>query len=122
LASGQTDAAKFAEGRIALDQHKDRHGQRLGASRVKRAPFELDRSEHVEGFRIDRGGSVGTDPPTADGVLEVDHLDATVGAMEEQALLAKRAFELVTKLRVTHDLASCEIGYGTMSSMTRGES
>jgi hypothetical protein len=41
--------------------------------------------------------------------------------MEQQALLAKRTFESVTKLRVTHAIASCEIGYGTMSSMTRGE-
>jgi hypothetical protein len=57
---------------------------RIGASRVNRAPFELDRREHVEGFRIDRGGSVDTDPPTADGILEIDHLDATVGAMEER--------------------------------------
>ena len=39
----------------------------------------------------------------ADGILEIDHLDATVGAMEEQAFFAKRTFELLTKLRVTHD-------------------
>jgi hypothetical protein len=58
------------------------------------------------------------DPQT----VEIDRLDATVGAMDEQALLAKRTFELVMKLRVPNDIASCEIGHGTMSSMTRGES
>jgi hypothetical protein len=58
----------------------------------------------------------------ADGILEVDRFDAAVGPSEEQALVAKRTFELVTKLRVTHDHASREIGYGSISSMTRGES
>ena len=57
----------------------------------------------------------------ADGILEVDHLVAAVGSSEEEALLAKRTFELVTKLRVTHAHAS-EIGYGSIFSVTRGES
>jgi hypothetical protein len=42
----------------------------------------------------------------ADGILEIDHLDAAVGPSEEKALVAKCAFELVTKLLVTHDHAS----------------
>ncbi|MGH8638799.1 MAG: hypothetical protein ACREUZ_16800 [Burkholderiales bacterium] len=58
----------------------------------------------------------------AHGILEIDHLDATVGPSEEKALLAQRTFEVVTKLRVTHDHASWDIGYGSISSMTRGES
>ena len=95
---------------------------RVGASRVNRAPVELDRCEHVERFRIGGCGPVHMHLPMADGILEIDHLDAAVGPSEEKALLAKRTFELVTKLRVTHDHASWEIGYGSISSMTRGES
>lgn len=60
--------------------------------------------------------------PMADGMLEIDHLDAAVGPSDEKVLLPKRTFELVTKLRVTHAHVSWEIGYGSISSMTRGES
>ena len=95
---------------------------RIGASRVNRAPVELDRREHVERLRIGGCGPVHMHLPMADGILEIDRLDAAVGTSEEQALLAKRPFEVVTKLRVTHALASWEIGYGSISSMTRGGS
>ena len=79
---------------------------RVGASRVNRAPVELDRGEHVERIRIGGCGPMHMHLPMAGGILEIDRLDAAVGPSEEKALLAKRTFELVTKLHVTHDHAS----------------
>ena len=70
---------------------------RKGASRVNRAPVELDCREHVEGLRIGRCGAVHMHLPVTGGVLEIDRLDAVPGTMEEQALLAKCTLEVVTE-------------------------
>ena len=37
-----------------------------------------------------------------DGVLQIDRLDTSPGAMNEQVLLAERALEVVTELCVLH--------------------
>jgi hypothetical protein len=56
----------------------------------------------VEGFPAPRFRSDDINPPTPNGVREVDTLNTLIGVMDEEARLPKSTFESVTKFRVPH--------------------
>jgi hypothetical protein len=59
--------------------------------------------------------------PVADAVADVDQLDATVTATDEEVPLTKRGFAPVAKLGVPHDAASLEIGTVPCSARHTGD-